>query len=189
MTEAFKRLNAKVEAFLQENAKLVEQVKLFKDKDSIQNIHTSTQTSEPSFPSQDKMDEQGVHSPTNAKRSTVSDDKYTASPVQTVTGKDSSNPFMAVTLPKSEDEGISSRRRLPRSFTQKKASTECIDTDRDRTNTSSRRDTSGNNITRSLSSGEDDYGEHSYYQDAQDPNEDDDSGMSFDFIALHNLDT
>ncbi|WMV55062.1 hypothetical protein MTR67_048447 [Solanum verrucosum] len=54
---------------------------------------------------------------------------------------------------------------------------------------SSRRDTSGNNITRSLSSGEDDYGEHSYYQDAQDPNEDDDSEMSFDSITLHNLDT
>ncbi|WMV42139.1 hypothetical protein MTR67_035524, partial [Solanum verrucosum] len=59
--------------------------------------------------------------------------------------------------------------------------------DTERINTE--RDTSGNNITRSLSSGEEDYGEHSYYQDAQDPNEDDDSGMSFDSIALHNLDT
>ena len=27
------------------------------------------------------------------------------------------------------------------------------------------------------------------FQDAQDPYEDDDSGMSFDSIALHNLDT
>ncbi|KAG5589800.1 hypothetical protein H5410_040314 [Solanum commersonii] len=34
-----------------------------------------------------------------------------------------------------------------------------------------------------------DYGEHSYYQDAQNPNADDDSGMSFDSEALHNLDT
>ncbi|KAG5573561.1 hypothetical protein H5410_063327 [Solanum commersonii] len=186
------------------------------------------------------MDEQGVHSQTNAKRSTVSDDKDTTSPVQTVAGKDTSNPFMAVTLPKSEDEGSSSRRRLPRSFTQvetitkktmlykkkkndkieniiKRTSerffqqgqekhvitmqnldqsgdrlvpdTERIDTDRDITYTSSRRDTSGNNITKSLSFGEDGYGEHSYYQDAQDPNEDDDSGMSFNSIALHNLDT
>ncbi|WMV24419.1 hypothetical protein MTR67_017804 [Solanum verrucosum] len=65
--------------------------------------------------------------------------------------------------------------------------TERIDTDI--TNTSSRRNTSGNNITTSLSSEEEDYGEYSYYQDAQDPNEDDDSGMSFDSIALHNLDT
>ncbi|KAH0655067.1 hypothetical protein KY285_029949 [Solanum tuberosum] len=205
MTEAFKRLNAKVEALLQENAKLMEQVKSFKGKDSIQKNHTSTQTSEPRFSSQNKMDEQGVHSPTNAKRSTVSDNKDTASPVQTVAGKDTSNPFMAVTLPKSEDEGSSSRQRLPRSFTQDKhvittqnpnpsgdrlvPDTKRINTERDRTNTSSRRDTSGKNITRSLSSGEEDYGEHSYYQDAQDPNEDDDSGMSFDSIALHNLDT
>ncbi|WMV29422.1 hypothetical protein MTR67_022807 [Solanum verrucosum] len=57
------------------------------------------------------MDEQGVHFPTNAKRSTVSDNKDTASPIQTVAGKDISNPFMAVTLPKSEEER-SSRRRL-----------------------------------------------------------------------------
>ncbi|KAG5607508.1 hypothetical protein H5410_029000 [Solanum commersonii] len=205
MTEAFKRLNTKVEALLQENAKLTEQVKLFKDKDSIQKIHISTQISEPSFPSQDKMDEQGVHSPTNAKISTVSDDKDTASPIQMVAGKHTSNPFMAVTLPKREDESSSSRRRLPISFTQDKhvtttqnpnpsrdrlvPDTECIDTDRDRTNTNSRRNTSGNNITRSLSSGKDYSGEHSYYQDAQDPNEHDDSGMSFDSIALHNLDT
>ncbi|KAH0725292.1 hypothetical protein KY284_001157 [Solanum tuberosum] len=185
----------------------MEQVKLFKDKDSIQKIHISTQTSEPSFPSQDKMDEQGEHSPTNAKRFTVSDDKDTASPVQTVAGKDTSNPFMAVTLPKSEDEESIIKRTLEKFFQQGQdkhvittqnpdpsgdrlvPDIERIDTDRDRTNTSSRRDTSGNNITRSLSSGEDDYGEHSYYQDAQDPNEDDDSGMSFDFIALHNLDT
>uniref|UniRef100_M1DWH9 Uncharacterized protein n=1 Tax=Solanum tuberosum TaxID=4113 RepID=M1DWH9_SOLTU len=205
MTEAFKRLNAKVATLLQENAKLMEQVKLFKGKDSIQKIHTSTQTSESSFPSQDKMDEQGVHSPTNAKRSTVSDNKDTASPVQTVASKDTSNSFMAVTLPKSEDEGSSSRRRLPRSFTQDKhvittqnpdpsgdklvPDTERINTERDKTNTSSRRDTSSNNITRSLSSREEDYGEHSCYQNAQDPNEDDDSRMSFDSIALHNLDT
>ncbi|WMV10102.1 hypothetical protein MTR67_003487 [Solanum verrucosum] len=60
-------------------------------------------------------------------------------------------------------------------------------TERDRTNT--RRDTTDNNITRSISSGKEDYGEHSYYEDAQDPNNDDDSGMSFDSIALHNLDT
>ncbi|KAG5581954.1 hypothetical protein H5410_052581 [Solanum commersonii] len=96
MTEAFKRLNAKVEALLQENTKLMEQIKSLKGKDSIQKINISTQTSEKSFPSLEKMDEQGVHSPTNAKRSTVSDNKDTASPDQTVAGKDTSNPFMAV---------------------------------------------------------------------------------------------
>ncbi|KAG5590489.1 hypothetical protein H5410_041003 [Solanum commersonii] len=197
MTEAFKRLNAKVEVLLQENAKLIEQVKLFKDQDSSQKIHTNTQTSEPSFPSQDKMDAQGVHFSTNAKRSTVSNDKDTASPVQTVADKDTSNPFMAITLPKSEDEGSSSRQdkhvitmqNPDPSGDRLVLDTEHINTERDRTNTSSRRDTFGNNITRSLSSGEEDYGEHSYYEDAQDPNQDDDSRMSFDSIALHNLDT
>ncbi|KAG5611543.1 hypothetical protein H5410_022824 [Solanum commersonii] len=165
------------------------------------------------------MDEQGVHSPMNAKRSTISDNKDTANPVQTIAGKDASNPFMAVILPKNEDEGSSSRRRLPRSFTQMEAipkktilhkkkkndkieniikmtlekffqqqgqdkhviptpnpdpdgdrlvlDTERINTERDKIDTSSRRDSS----------------------DAQDPKEDDDSGMSFDSIALHNLDT
>ncbi|KAH0670696.1 hypothetical protein KY289_025189 [Solanum tuberosum] len=174
MTEAFKRLNAKVEALLQENAKLMEQ---------------------------------GVHFPTNAKKFTVSNDKDTASPVQTVAGKDTSNPFITVTLPKSEDEESIIKRTLEKFFQQGQdkhiittqnpdpsgdrlvPNTERINPERDRTNTSSRRDTSGNNITRSLSSGEEDYGEHSYYQDAQDPNEDDDSEMSFDYITLHNLDT
>ncbi|KAG5629024.1 hypothetical protein H5410_000741 [Solanum commersonii] len=78
-----------------------------------------------------------------------------------VAGKDTSNPFMAVTLPKSEDESSSSIRR----------------------------DSLANNRTRSLSFGKDNYGDHSYYQDAQDLNENDDSEMSFDSIALHNLDT
>ncbi|KAH0669812.1 hypothetical protein KY285_023958 [Solanum tuberosum] len=231
MTEAFKRLNAKVEALLQENTKLMEQIKSLKGKDSIQKIDISTQTSEKSFPSLEKMDEQGVHSPTNAKRSIVSDNNDTASPVQTVAGKDTSNPFMAVTLPKSEGEGSSSRRRLPRSFIQVETTTkktmlhkkkkndkiESIikrtleqffqqgqdkhiitppnpdpngdrlvpDIERNRPNNSPR----NTNITRSNSSGEEDYREDSYYQDAQNPNADDDSGMSFDSEALHNLDT
>ena len=64
------------------------------------------------------MDEMGVHTPLNAKKSIVSDED-TASPAQTVVGKDFSNPLMAVTLSKSEkDEGSSSRRRLPLSFNQ-----------------------------------------------------------------------
>ncbi|KAG5592188.1 hypothetical protein H5410_042702 [Solanum commersonii] len=186
-----------MEALLQENAKLMEQVKLFKGKESIQTIHTSTQTSKPCFPTQDKIDEQVVHSPTNAKRSTVSDNKDTASPFQTVAGKDTSNPFMAVTLPKSEDEEKFFQQGQDKHVTITPSpdpngdrlvpDAEHINTDK--TNTSSVRDTSGNNITRSLSFGEEDYGEHAYYQDAQDPNEDDDSGMSFDSIALHNLDT
>ncbi|KAG5575850.1 hypothetical protein H5410_055984 [Solanum commersonii] len=92
----------------------MEQVKILKGKDSSQKMHTCTQTPELSYPSQEKMDEKGVHSSMNAVRSTVWDDKDTASTVQTVAGKDILNPFMAVTLPKSEEESSSSRRRLPR---------------------------------------------------------------------------
>ncbi|WMV38437.1 hypothetical protein MTR67_031822 [Solanum verrucosum] len=65
------------------------------------------------------------------------------------------------------------------------------DTERDRANTSSRRENPNNNITRSISSEEEDYGENgenAYYHDDQDPNEDHDLGMSFDSVALHKLD-
>uniref|UniRef100_M1DK17 Uncharacterized protein n=1 Tax=Solanum tuberosum TaxID=4113 RepID=M1DK17_SOLTU len=123
MIEAFNRLNGKVEALLQENAKLMEHVKLSKGKDSSQKAPTGTQILAPSYPSQDKMDKKGLHSPTNAIRSTVSDDKDTASLVQTVASKDTSNSLMAVTLPKSEEESSSSRRRLPRSFMSRPEST------------------------------------------------------------------
>ncbi|WMV55101.1 hypothetical protein MTR67_048486, partial [Solanum verrucosum] len=61
------------------------------------------------------------------------------------------------------------------------------DIERNRPNISPRN--TNNNITRSNSSGEEDYREHLYYQDAQNPNADDDSRMSFDSEALHNLDT
>ncbi|KAG5606841.1 hypothetical protein H5410_028333 [Solanum commersonii] len=163
MTEAFKRLNEKVETLLQENARLMKQVKLLKGKDSSHKVHTGTQTPKLSYPSQDKMDEKDVHSPTNAISSTVSDEKATASPVQTVAEQDK-HVIATINPDPSED------RLVP---------------DAETTNTGSRRESSGNNIT---SAGEDDYGEHSYYQDAQNPNEDDDSGMSFDSEA-HNLDT
>ncbi|KAG5582413.1 hypothetical protein H5410_053040 [Solanum commersonii] len=98
-------------------------------------------------------------------------------------GKDTSNPFMAslcqkrrtrkhvITPPNSDPNGD---RLVP-------------DIERNRPNTSPRN--INNNITRSNSSGEEDYREHSYYQDAQNSNADDDSGMSFDSEALHNLDT
>ncbi|OIT08988.1 hypothetical protein A4A49_65952 [Nicotiana attenuata] len=150
----------------------------------------------------------------NAAKSTVSDND-TASPVQTVTGKDISNPFMAVTLPKSEDEG-SSRRRLPRTQTQgetlkkkdiisKKKKNEKIESiikqtlesffqekekqDKHMIKSPSFNPSPERSPERSQSSGEDDDNEdHLNYQDAQDPYEDD-SGMSFDSIALHNLDT
>lgn len=75
----------------------MEQVKLFKGKNTPQKVYTGAQTSELSFSSPEKMDEKGVHSAMN--------------PVQTVAGNDISNPFRAVTLPKSEDESSPSRQR------------------------------------------------------------------------------
>ncbi|KAG5632429.1 hypothetical protein H5410_004146 [Solanum commersonii] len=175
MTEAFKRLNAKVEELLQENTKLMEQIKSLKGKDSIRRLISSITAPRKEF--------------------SIS---HTASPDQTVAGKDTSNPFMAVTLPKSEGEGSSSRRRkLFQQGQDKHVITPpnpdpngdglVPDIERNRPNTSPRN--TNNNITRSNSSGEEDYREHSYYQDAQNPNADDDSGMSFDSEALHNLDT
>ena len=61
------------------------------------------QTNIQGFPSLIKMDEMSVHSPLDVKKFTVWNED-TASPVQMVTGKDLSNPFMAVTLSKSENE-------------------------------------------------------------------------------------
>ncbi|KAK4360325.1 hypothetical protein RND71_019277 [Anisodus tanguticus] len=66
------------------------------------------------------MDETGVHSPLNVTKPIVSGID-TTSPVQTVAGKDFSNPLTAVILPKNEQEEASSsktRRRLPRTFTR-----------------------------------------------------------------------
>ncbi|KAG5585119.1 hypothetical protein H5410_045553 [Solanum commersonii] len=129
----------------------------------------------------------------------VSDNKDTSSPIQTLAGKDISNPFMAVILPKMkmkvvlhQDKGRD-KHVIPNPIPNPDPNgdrlvpdMENITTERERT--SARRDSSGNN-NRSLSSGKDDYGNNAYYQDAQGPNDDDDSGMSFDSIALHNLDT
>ncbi|TMW84510.1 hypothetical protein EJD97_025034 [Solanum chilense] len=117
MTEAFRRLNLRNEALTQENAKLRERLQRMESKGKTKQ-DVQTQTDIQGFLSQIKMDEMGVHSLLNVKKSIVSD-KDTASPVQTVAGKDFSNPLMAITLPKSEkDEGSSSRRRLPLSFNQ-----------------------------------------------------------------------
>ncbi|OIT35662.1 hypothetical protein A4A49_59212, partial [Nicotiana attenuata] len=148
----------------------------------------------------------------NAAKSTISDND-TASPVQMVTGKDTSNQFMAVPLPKSEDEH-SSRRRLPKTLTHgealkgkgiisKKKKNEKIEDiikqtlenffqEKEKQETHMIKNPSLNlSPERSQSTGEDDNYEdenHLNYQDAQDPYEDD-LGMSFDSIALHNLDT
>ena len=163
------------------------------------------------------MDEKGVHFPLNAQKSTVPD-VGTASPVQTVTGKDKSNPLMAVTLPKSEDEGCSSSKaKLTKSghrtlkktliskgknetietiikqtldrFFSKQTQDKYMDEQPDEQATNLDRAVPEINTTDNNSARTDEEDNIAQFQDAQDPYEDDDSGMSFDSIALHNLDT
>ncbi|KAM3291221.1 hypothetical protein P3S67_019510 [Capsicum chacoense] len=163
------------------------------------------------------MDEKSVHFPLNAQKSTVPD-VGTASPVQTVTGKDKSNPLMAVTLPKSEDEGCSSsKNKLTRSGNKilkktliSKRKNETIETiikqtlERFFSNQTQDKHMNGQpdgqptnldrtvpeiNNTDNNSARSDEEDSIAHFQDAQDPYEDDYSGMSFDSIALHNLDT
>ena len=216
MTETVRRLNQQKETLIQEKMKLLEQAKLLEQR--LQAVKFELVQSQ-SSPSQTKMDETGVHSPMNANRSSVSD-KDTASPVQTVAGKDSSNPLMAVTLPKSEDEGCSSlqtRRRLPKTLTQGATSTKKSTLAKKKKNEkienivketlekffqtkeqdkhivkdpspelSPRQGMSP--VHNSDFEGDDINFQDSAFQDSQDPN-DVDFGMSFDSIALHNLDT
>ncbi|KAK4359509.1 hypothetical protein RND71_021738 [Anisodus tanguticus] len=166
------------------------------------------------------MDETGVRSLLNANKSTVQD-RCTASPVQTVAGKDITNPLMAVTLPKSESEEDNSsqnRRRLPRTFNEGSSSRTRITTAKKKKNKKIEKIVEETlarilerNTTQDLETEQDkhinppisgqlpgdsqeqnqDTDFHSDTldpNDAQDPN-DYDSGMSFDSIALHNLDT
>ncbi|KAK4341177.1 hypothetical protein RND71_039678 [Anisodus tanguticus] len=89
MTETVKRLNHTKEILQIQNTHLLEKIT------KLELRLRQTQSS----PSPLKMDETGVHSLLNANRSIVPD-VGTTSPAQTVTGKDSSNPLRAVTLPK-----------------------------------------------------------------------------------------
>ncbi|KAK4373327.1 hypothetical protein RND71_008711 [Anisodus tanguticus] len=165
------------------------------------------------------MDKTGVRSLLNAERPIVSGID-TTSPVQTVAGKDSSNPLMAVTLPISEKEEASSsqnRRRLPQTFSgttsktrskQTKKQTKKIEQIIKETienlfkekmvNSSQEPETnnpqpilSGENEDIdhvSETSSDEEFRQSNYAQEAQDPNGYD-SGMSFDSVARHNLDT
>ncbi|XP_047257561.1 uncharacterized protein LOC124889634 [Capsicum annuum] len=217
MTENFKTLNAQKESLLMENTRLIKHIQMLETKlrqqTPVSKTDAQTQTPTQSSPSPQKMDEKGVHFPINAQKSTVPD-VGTASPIQTVIGKDKSNPFMAVTLLKSEDEGYSSSKTKirPGHKTSKKTliskrKSETIETiikqtldrffsnqtqdkymdglpDEQPDSTVPEINNTDNNSTRSNE--EDSIAQ---FQDAQDPYEDDDSGMGFDSIALHNLDT
>lgn len=160
------------------------------------------------------MDEKGVHVPLNAQKSTVLDIGI-ASPVQMITGKDKSNSLIAVTLPKIEDEDCSSsRHRIVKSDnkTSKKTlisrkKSETIETIIKQTldkffsqqtqdkHVDEQPSTSTDRLVPEINDEDinlsrlDEDNEFTHFQDAQDPYEDNDSGMSFDSIALHNFDT
>ncbi|KAG5567969.1 hypothetical protein H5410_065014, partial [Solanum commersonii] len=190
MTEVFRRLNQTIEKLDTEKEKLTQHIHSLQERikfllgNTNQTIPLQIQDNSEgpkSFPSHFKMDKTGVHSPKNVERIIVSA-KGTASPIQTVAGKDSSNLLMADTLPKSV-------RILPASFntllTEKtkevihekiiRETPEPNPADSDPEDTESRSDENNLSI--------DQFTRH------YDPNEDNDSGMSFDSEALHNLDT
>ncbi|KAL3344432.1 hypothetical protein AABB24_023725 [Solanum stoloniferum] len=81
MIEGFKRFNTKNEILIQENIRLVKLLETFQSKYSLRTDST-TEKKNMSSPFL-KMDETSVHSPLNAKNSTVSEHD-TASSVQTV---------------------------------------------------------------------------------------------------------
>ncbi|KAG5629785.1 hypothetical protein H5410_001502, partial [Solanum commersonii] len=135
-----------------------------------------------SSPSHSKMDKTGVHSPTNVERAIISA-KGTISPVQMVTGKDLSNPLMA-------DNLLKSVRTLPASFNNiATTGTETSNKTREVIQEYPNPEPEPvNSDPEDLGSRSDEYNP-SMDQFAQDLSEDNDFGMSFDSISLHNLDT
>ncbi|KAK4380392.1 hypothetical protein RND71_002254 [Anisodus tanguticus] len=179
------------------------------------------------------MDKTGVRSLPNAEKPIVSGID-TTSPVQTVAGKDLSNPLTAVTLPKSEQEEASSsqnRRRLPQTFSGTTSKTRSKQTKKQTKKLeqiiketieklfkekmiSDSQEPETKHVTSieliepvpagnpqpilsgenedidhvSETSSDEEFRQSNYAQEAQDPNGYD-SGMSFDSVARHNLDT
>ncbi|KAG5577784.1 hypothetical protein H5410_057918 [Solanum commersonii] len=160
------------------------------------------------------MDKTGVHSPTNVERAIVPA-KGTTSPVQTVAGKDSSNPLMVDTLPKSvrilpaSFDTIAETNKKTKGFLQKrkknKRTEKIIKSSLYKLLTEKTKEVIQEKIIRENSEPEPDPTDSDHediesrsdendlsidqFNQHYDPNEDNDSGMSFDSIALHNLDT
>ncbi|KAG5614523.1 hypothetical protein H5410_014347 [Solanum commersonii] len=176
MTEGFKRLNQTIE-------KLEKTLHISTNQSIPLQIKDSPEGSK-SPPSHYKMNKTGVHFPTNVERAIVSS-KGKISPVQTVVGKDSSNPLMADTLPKSV-------RILPASFTEvaeTKKTKEVIQERIIQESPKSEPEPADSN-PEDTGSRSDEYDPSiNQFTQFHDPNEGDESGMSFDSEALHNLDT
>ncbi|KAK4339435.1 hypothetical protein RND71_040897 [Anisodus tanguticus] len=115
MTEAFKRINQTKEELSTQNTYLLEKITKLELLLRQTQITPQRQTQTQSSPTLPKMDETGVHSPLNVTKPIVSG-IVTTSPVQTVAGKDLSNPLTAVILPKNEHEEASSSKTRRISF-------------------------------------------------------------------------
>ncbi|KAG5620529.1 hypothetical protein H5410_005747 [Solanum commersonii] len=205
MTEDFRRQNQNIDRLEKEKERLTQHVHLLEERIKILqfNINQTIPLQKPkpdnskeqkSYLSHFKMGKTGVHFPKNVERATVSA-KGTSSLVQTVMGKDLSNLLMADTLPKSV-------RILPASFSN--IATTGAETSKKRKGFISLYKLLNEKTKEVIQeypnpepepvdsdpedSASDEY-DPSMDQFAQDPNEDDDSGMSFDTEALHNLDT
>ncbi|KAG5590093.1 hypothetical protein H5410_040607 [Solanum commersonii] len=121
------------------------------------------------------MDKTSVDSPKNVERAIVST-KGTASPIQMIVDKDSSNPLMADTLPKSFNTVAETKKT--KEVIHEKIIRETPEPDLADSKTE---DTGSRSDENDLSI--DQFTQH------YDPNDDNDSGMSLDSVALHNLDT
>ncbi|KAG5621572.1 hypothetical protein H5410_006790 [Solanum commersonii] len=137
------------------------------------------------------MDKTGVHSPMNVKRAIVPA-KGTTSFVQTVAGKNSSNPLMIDTLPKSL-LAEKTKEVIQEKIIRENPKPDPADSDHeDIESRSDKNDLSIDQFNQHYDPNEDNDSGMSFDSIAlhhYDPNEDNDSGMSFDSIALHNLDT
>ncbi|KAG5631235.1 hypothetical protein H5410_002952 [Solanum commersonii] len=198
MTEGFKRLNQTIERLETEKGKMTQHIHSLQER--IRFLLGNTNQTTPlqiqdypkgpkSSPSHYKMDKTGVHSPTNVESAIVSA-RGTTSPVQMIAGRD-----------KQKDKGIPTKKKknkriekiitssiykllkdkekakeiIQEKIIQENPKSEPEPTDSDLENTGSRSDENDLSI--------DQFTQH------YDPNEDNDSRMSFDSIALHNLDT
>ncbi|KAG5591335.1 hypothetical protein H5410_041849, partial [Solanum commersonii] len=171
MTEGFKRLNQTIERLEIEKGKMTQHIHSLQERIKFLLENTDQTKQLKSSPSHYKMDKTGVHSPINVERAIVPA-KGTASPIQMVTGKDSSNPLMVDTLPKSllieKTKEVIQEKIIQENPEPDPANSDHEDIE-------SRSDENDLSL--------DQFNQH------YDPNEDDDSGMSFDSVALHNLDT
>ncbi|KAG5605581.1 hypothetical protein H5410_027073 [Solanum commersonii] len=221
MTEGFRRLNQTIEKLETEKEKLTLHIHSLQERikfllgNTNQTILLQIQDNSEkpkSSPSQSKMDKTGVHFPKNVERAIVLA-KGTASPVQMVVGKDSSNPLIADTLPKSvrilpaSFNTVAETSKKTKGFLQKRKKNKRIEkiiksslykllTEKTKEvihekiiRETPEPDPANSELEDTRSSSDENNLSIDQFTQHYDPNEDNDSGMSLDSVALHNLDT